>query len=192
MNTMNAPAAPKVCQKLSDDSGSDKSPGDFPADKCAAHFPDETLRRYSAMIARAQSNALPKIPRFVTEDGLGRETDDANAAVRGAASILENCTNAELRRRATNELAHIAREYRGRVAVSAQSGTFAAKVSDPPTMPAQTPQPGTLRGEVSAPPAKPQVYAGNRARALAAVRGLPGYGNATHAEPGEPIEGGLF
>jgi len=175
MNTMNAPAAPKVCQKLSDDSGSDK---------CAAHFPDETLRRYSAMIARAQSNALPKIPRFVTEDGLGRETDDANAAVRGAASILENCTNAELRRRATNELAHIAREYGGRVAVSAQSGTFAAKVSDPPTMPAQTPQP--------APPAKPQVYAGNRARALAAVRGLPGYGNATHAEPAEPIEGGLF
>ena len=192
MNTMNAPAAPEVCQKLPDGSGSDKSPGDFPADKCAAHFPDETLRRYSAMIARSQSNALPKIPRFVTEDGLGRETDDANAAVRGAASILENCTNAELRRRATNELAHIAHEYRGRVAVSAQRGHFAAKVSDPPTMPAQREQPGTLRGEVSALPVMAKTYKGNRARALAAVRGLPGYGNTPHAEPTEPTEGGLF
>jgi len=143
----------------------------------------DPLLSFAAMIARAKKDALPKIPRFVTEDGLGRETDDSNAAVRGASSILEHCANAELRRRATNELAQIARAYRGQKpgANRGQSGTFAAKVSDPPTTPAQP-----------VPPAKPQVYAGNRARALAAVRGLPGYGNATHAETAEPIEGGLF
>ncbi len=131
----------------------------------------DPLTRFAAMISKARANALPKIARFTLSDlCMGHVVDDANAGVSGAAGVLESCPNADLRARAAQTLIEIAAAYR-----EARAGV-AASIAPTPT------QPGTTT-------AAPEIYTGNRSKALNAIRGLPGY---QLPKPSEPIEGGLF